>query len=174
MPNKGCSLLVTLLSCEDSKYHVLSKLENITYFPMEKYPSEINPDRLYLNLESCKQACLKDYSCKAAIFNSSNSVGNCYLQSQIFSLMFTDARKPYLKVYIKVREVNPRQKKHGLKIILGSSFAFVLFLLIGFLVFLFWKKKKLWWSRGLIFRSCSRNIHKIFLSWFTRSNRTFQ
>ena len=141
LPNNGCSL-VTLLSCEDSKYHVLSELENITYFPMEKYPPEINPDHRHLNLESCKQACLKDCSCKAAIFNSSNRVGNCYLESHIFSLMSTDARqKTYLKVYIKLRKVTPQQKKHWLEIILGSSFAFVLFLLIGLFVFLFWKKE---------------------------------
>ncbi|KAK7859708.1 hypothetical protein CFP56_004841, partial [Quercus suber] len=34
LPNNGYSL-VTPLSCEDSKYHVLSELENTTYFPMD-------------------------------------------------------------------------------------------------------------------------------------------
>ena len=69
-------------------------------------------------------------------------MGNCYLQSQIFSLMSTDARqKTYLKEYIKLQKVTPPQKKHWLEIILGSRFAFVLFILIGLFVFLFWKKE---------------------------------
>ena len=34
LPNNGYSL-VTPLSCEDSKYHVLSELENTTYFLMD-------------------------------------------------------------------------------------------------------------------------------------------
>ena len=150
LPNNGCSL-ITPLSCEDSKYHVLSELENITYFPITKYPPKINPDHQHINLESCKQACLKDCPCKAVFYNSSNHMGNCYLQSQIFSLMSTDAgQENYHKVYIKVqkviprqkvKKVIPRQKKHWLEIILVSSLAFVLFLLSVFFVFQLWKKK---------------------------------
>ncbi|KAM3692884.1 hypothetical protein ACB098_08G121000 [Castanea mollissima] len=122
LPNNGCSL-ITPLSCKDSKYH-------------------INPNHQRINLETCKQACLKDCSCKAVFYNSNNHMGNCYLQSQIFSLMSTDAgQKNYLRVYIKVQKVIPRQKKHWLEIILVSSFPFVVFLLIVFLVFQLWKKK---------------------------------
>ncbi|KAL4611706.1 hypothetical protein ACB092_08G144800 [Castanea dentata] len=104
LPNNGCSL-ITPLSCEDSKYHVLSELENITYFPITYYPPKINPNHQHINLETCKQACLKDSSCKAVFYNSNNHMRNCYLQSQIFSLMPTDAgQKNYLRVYIKVQK----------------------------------------------------------------------
>jgi serine/threonine protein kinase len=49
----------------------------------------------------------------------------------------------YPEVYIKVQNVPPRQQKHQLEIILGSSLAsfFVLFISIGIMVFLFWKKE---------------------------------
>jgi hypothetical protein len=85
-------------------------------------------------------------------------VGNCYLQSQIFSLMSIDEKQEtYFKVYIKVHKVlnvpisavPPRQlthdgkKKHSFEIILGSSVTsfFVLFILITIFVFPFRKKE---------------------------------
>jgi hypothetical protein len=154
LPNLGCSL-VTPLSCEASQNHILLELHNITYFAFQPDLPVINPDHRHIDLESCKKACLKDCSCKAAIYNSSNLVGNCYLLSQIFSLMSIDEKQEtYFKVYIKVQNVPisavpPRQlthdgkKKHPFEIILGSSVTafFVLFLLIGIFVFLFWKKE---------------------------------
>jgi hypothetical protein len=152
-PDRGCSL-VTPLSCEASQNHVLLELENITYFPFREYPPTFDPDHRHINLEGCKQACLKDCSCKAAIYNSSNHVGNCYLQSQIYSLIADDKKDTTeLKVYIKVQNVpsaapplqltHDEKKKHPFEIILGSSITsfFVLFLLIGIFVFLFWKKE---------------------------------
>jgi hypothetical protein len=158
LPDRGCSL-ITPLSCETSKNHILLELQNMTYFSFQtRYPpSIINPYHQPIELESCKQACLKDCSCKAAFYNSGNLVGNCYLQYQIFSLIAIDKVDPELKVYIKVQKVEnvpisaipPRQlthdgkKKHPFEIILGSSIAsfFVLFLLITIFVFLFWKKE---------------------------------
>ena len=142
LPSLGCSL-VTPLSCEASKYQILLEFKNITYFPFSTDPLIINPDHRGINLESCKQACLKNCSCKAAIYNSSNLVGNCYLQSQVFSLMsVVEEKDPYFKVYIKVQS-DPPPQKHQFEIILGSSIAsfFVLFLFIGILIFLFWKKE---------------------------------
>jgi hypothetical protein len=156
-PDLGCSL-VTPLSCEASQNHLLLELENITYFPFGIGRPYIIPDLRHTNLESCKQACLKDCSCKAAIYNySSNSVGDCYLQSQIFSLMSIDEESDtQFKLYIKVQKVQKvhnvtsvvpltrdRKKKHQLEKILGSSLAsfFVVFLLIRIFVFLFWKKE---------------------------------
>ncbi|KAL0014218.1 hypothetical protein SO802_001287 [Lithocarpus litseifolius] len=144
--NHGCSL-VTPLSCESYKNHILTELENITYFPFKKNLPDIHPDYLHISLETCKESCLKVCSCKAAIYNTSNRVGNCYLRSQIFSMMYADERDiredTYFKVFVKVQNVPlpPQQQKHWLGIILGSSLVFVLFLLIGFFVFLFWKKE---------------------------------
>ncbi|KAF3951896.1 hypothetical protein CMV_022499 [Castanea mollissima] len=146
LPNLGCSL-DTPLSCEANKSHILIELQNITYFPFQKGLPDIHPDYQHVSLESCKQSCLKVCSCKAAIYNSSNRVGSCYLRSQIFSLMYADERdlreETYFKVYIKVQKVPlpPQQQKHWLGFILGSNLAFVLFLSIGFFVFKVWKKE---------------------------------
>ena len=146
LPNLGCSL-VTPLSCDANKNHILIELQNITYFPFREGLPDVHPDYQHISLESCKQSCLKVCSCKAAIYNSSNRVGSCYLRSQIFSLMYADERdlreETYFKVYIKVQNVPlpPQQQKHWLGFILGSNLAFVLFLLIGFFVFKVWKKE---------------------------------
>ena len=98
----GCSL-VTPLSCEASKNQILLELKYITYFPFSTDPLNINPDHRGINLENCKQACLKNCSCNTAIYNSSNHVENYYLQSNIFSLMSIDEEMyTYFKVYITV------------------------------------------------------------------------
>jgi hypothetical protein len=107
-PNRGCSL-ITPLSCEDSKNHILLEMESITYFIFNQSNQGINPDHRHINLESCKQACLKNCSCKGAIYETSNQVGNCYLQSQIFSLKDIHEADMNLsigcEVYIKVQNV---------------------------------------------------------------------
>ncbi|KAM3761511.1 hypothetical protein ACB098_01G273600 [Castanea mollissima] len=148
-PELGCSL-ITPLSCEISKNHILLEINKITYFPFTQDPPGINPDHQHINLDSCKQACLKDCSCKAAFYNSSKRVGNCYLLPQIFSLRAIDQDNTDLKVYIKVQNVSssepPRQQTNHKKkkqMIVGSSLGslLIMFLLIGILTLLFWKKE---------------------------------
>ena len=143
-PDRGCSL-ITPLSCEASKNHILLELKKITYFPFTQDPPSINPDHQHINLDSCKQACLKDCSCKAAFYNSSKSLGNCYLLSQIFSLMAIDQDNRDFKVYIKVQNPIQQQTNHRKKkqVIMGSSLGslLVIFLLIGIFALLFWKKE---------------------------------
>ncbi|XP_072960065.1 G-type lectin S-receptor-like serine/threonine-protein kinase SD2-5 [Typha angustifolia] len=79
-PNLGCSL-VTSLSCESMQDHQLLLLDNVTYFNFM--------DGWVTDEETCKEACLRNCSCKAAFFqygeNASN--GSCYLRTQVFSLM---------------------------------------------------------------------------------------
>ncbi|RVW23603.1 hypothetical protein CK203_095834 [Vitis vinifera] len=54
------------------------------------------------DIESCKQACLRNCSCKAAVFWSSVENGEtCYLLPEIFSLM-KDAYLPDWTTFIKV------------------------------------------------------------------------
>ena len=82
-PDHGCSL-ITPLSCAASKTHILLELHKITYFLFTQDPPSIDPDHQHISLDSCKQALLKDCSCKAGFYNSSKRVGNCYLLPQIF------------------------------------------------------------------------------------------
>ncbi|KAF3948798.1 hypothetical protein CMV_025250 [Castanea mollissima] len=101
-PHLGCSL-VTPLSCKDSKNHILLELKNITYFPFSNSVAYIDPDYQHMTSENCTHACLRNCSCKAAIYNSSSILGNCYLQSQIFSLKpnFEETESVF-KLYIKL------------------------------------------------------------------------
>uniref|UniRef100_A0A7N2N7X6 non-specific serine/threonine protein kinase n=1 Tax=Quercus lobata TaxID=97700 RepID=A0A7N2N7X6_QUELO len=57
-------------------------------------------------------------------------------------MSIVEEKDPFFKVYIKVQS-DPPPQKHQFEIILGSSIAsfFVLFLFIGILIFLFWKKE---------------------------------
>ncbi|XP_031120253.1 G-type lectin S-receptor-like serine/threonine-protein kinase SD2-5 [Ipomoea triloba] len=79
LPTKGCKQ-VKPLSCEDVKQHTFLELSNVTYF-------NFVPQQYNVNKESCKEACLRSCSCKAAIFHYWNnmSFGNCSLESQIYS-----------------------------------------------------------------------------------------
>ncbi|KAG9129082.1 hypothetical protein Leryth_019820 [Lithospermum erythrorhizon] len=83
-PDLGCSL-ATSLTCNATQYHNFVDLENITYFTFISDISNIDVDR-------CKDACLRKCSCKAAIFRyyTDSSKGDCYMPLDIFSLRTTD------------------------------------------------------------------------------------
>lgn len=83
--NLGCSA-VTPISCESIESHQLLELDSVSYFNYVD-PSANAMDRV--DVENCKQACLRNCSCKAALFQYGGNVssGSCYLPSQIFSLM---------------------------------------------------------------------------------------
>ncbi|XP_020588245.1 epidermis-specific secreted glycoprotein EP1-like [Phalaenopsis equestris] len=83
--NLGCSA-VTPISCKSIESHQFLELDSVSYF------NSIDPSAITMNMadiESCKQACLRNCSCKAALFQygGNASSGSCYLPSQIFSLM---------------------------------------------------------------------------------------
>ncbi|KAM7503139.1 hypothetical protein LguiB_002043 [Lonicera macranthoides] len=69
-PNLGCSEIVPL-TCNSSQYHTFVELE---YFIFNPY---LNLSRI--DMESCKQECLRNCSCKAAIFRYALDplVGEC-------------------------------------------------------------------------------------------------
>ncbi|KAL6328931.1 hypothetical protein AAG906_007221 [Vitis piasezkii] len=89
-PDLGCKE-ITPLSCNASHYQSLLMLRSTIFNKKES------------DIESCKQACLSNCSCKAAVFWS--SVGACYLLSEIFSLM-KDAHQPGLTTFIKVQNIS--------------------------------------------------------------------
>ena len=80
-PNLGCSVFPPI-SCHLSQYHTLLELQDTdNYFFFRS-------DVRNIDIQICKQACLKNCSCTAALFkyNSNTSVGDCCLLSQVFSL----------------------------------------------------------------------------------------
>ncbi|XWS20270.1 hypothetical protein CRYUN_Cryun31cG0086300 [Craigia yunnanensis] len=135
----GCRK-VTPLSCQSTHLHSFIELPNVSYFGF--VAAILNTD-----IESCKQACLGNCSCKAALFhyNSNNMSGNCSLPSQIFSLMSTRPELfPYNSTsFIKVQRSTlipasppspspPLEKKESIRIelIIGPVVAGLIFTFI--------------------------------------------
>ncbi|XP_056170675.1 G-type lectin S-receptor-like serine/threonine-protein kinase SD2-5 isoform X2 [Syzygium oleosum] len=133
-PNLGCSQIVPL-SCGTSQHQSLMELKNIMYF-------SVTPDLMDIDASSCKEACTKNCSCKAAIFRyySNRTSGRCYLPTQVFSLMNVDKTESnYTSIaYLKVQNVATEapnqnganeppntlvdnQRSSRLPVILGSS-----------------------------------------------------
>ncbi|KAJ0669741.1 putative protein kinase RLK-Pelle-SD-2b family [Helianthus annuus] len=84
-PNLGCSA-ITPLTCNATQDHFFISLENVTintYSPA---------DMKGVSMEICKQACLTNCSCKAAVFKyySNSSNGSCYLPSDLFTMISFD------------------------------------------------------------------------------------
>lgn len=138
-PQKGCSE-VTPLSCKASQYHSFLELEGISYLTFTADLEDIDSER-------CKRACLKNCSCKAAIFHYglNPSKGKCYLPTEIFSLMNNDKNSSGYKstTYVKVQNTVPRKKKKSIPIAVSAglgTFAFSLFAIV-MLVILFCKKQ---------------------------------
>ncbi|KAF8413695.1 hypothetical protein HHK36_001687 [Tetracentron sinense] len=164
-PKLGCSE-VAPLSCEASQYHNFLELKDITYFSFtydlymagDMYPY----DFVDTDMENCKQACLNNCSCKAALFeyHENSSSGNCFLPSQLFSLMNNEKDKTLYNssAFVKVQispiaqaptskgspTPTPSGKKKGQSaVILGSSLGafFGVFIIITFCVVLLRKKR---------------------------------
>lgn len=107
-PNLGCSEVTPLTCGVASQFHSFVELKDVTYFT---FNSTIDNT----DMESCKQSCLNDCNCKAALFRygSDPSGGECYLPSEIFSLMNNDKEKThynssaFLKVQISPSTLSP-------------------------------------------------------------------
>ncbi|CAL5032183.1 unnamed protein product [Urochloa decumbens] len=112
-PELGCTQL-NPVSCQSLQQYQLIELANVSYFSYKIPSASIETDE-----ESCKLACLRNCSCKAALFHN-----KCTLLTHVFSLHANTVFKngAYLKVQL------PPSEKH--KVILGSVIAGVIFSLI--------------------------------------------
>ncbi|KAF6172269.1 hypothetical protein GIB67_024891 [Kingdonia uniflora] len=148
-PSLGCSR-ITPLSCEDTKYHRLVDLNDIMYFYSP-------PDITRTDIGSCKNACLTNCSCEAALFQygSNSSDGDCYLPTQVFSLVNNVKEETHYNssAFIKVQvspvipssspSSDPKFKTAGTATIVGSSVGATVgvSLLVFVILFLIRKKK---------------------------------
>ncbi|KAL3717274.1 hypothetical protein ACJRO7_008794 [Eucalyptus globulus] len=121
-PQLGC-IENDPLSCGASQQQSLLEHENIAYF-------SLTPNLEHIDASSCKEACAKNCSCKAAIFRyeSNRTNGSCYLPTQVFSLMNVDkATSPYNSTaFLKVQNLTNKApytpaNNHMIPVILGSS-----------------------------------------------------
>ncbi|WCJ25082.1 G-type lectin S-receptor-like serine/threonine-protein kinase At5g24080 [Euphorbia peplus] len=149
-PNLGC-FEATPLTCQDLQNHSFIELKDTTY-------ASFKQDLGNVDSESCRSACLKNCSCKAAIFRYgwNSSYGYCYLPNQIFSLINNVKGQTYYNstIYLKVQSVSavqtptleavvpPQKKKSQMAIILSSSIVPVALILIGVFGLLAWAKKQ--------------------------------
>ncbi|KAK4394759.1 G-type lectin S-receptor-like serine/threonine-protein kinase SD2-5 [Sesamum angolense] len=151
-PDLGCSEVIPL-TCNASRNHSFLDLEDVMYFTFTY-------DIRSIDKKSCKEACFKNCSCKAAVFSygSNSSDGDCYLPSQIFSLMTNDkSRTRYnssvsLKVEIApgVTSADPGtfpsggdRKKSVLGPVLGSTLGILgAAVSVGTAVFVYRRKKR--------------------------------
>ncbi|PIA30620.1 hypothetical protein AQUCO_05400009v1 [Aquilegia coerulea] len=133
-PNLGCTVS-TPLSCELQEYHQILSLNDITYF-------NVGNDVINTDIENCALACLRNCSCKVSFFSYSDtmSLGECYMESQIFSLINYESHikhKTKWSVNIKVQTAAiptdsslENINRVLLKISLGTSFAVLLITLV--------------------------------------------
>lgn len=143
-PDLGCSEVIPI-KCNDSDNHKFLDLFDVTYF---SFIADIRS----IDMDSCKEACLKSCSCKAAVFRygSNSSNGRCYLPTEIFSLMNNDKdRTGYnSSVSIKVQialAANPTLVEKLASLlgpILGSILGlFCVAFLIGIAVFVYRRRR---------------------------------
>ncbi|KAF9621842.1 hypothetical protein IFM89_028430 [Coptis chinensis] len=102
-PNLGCRR-ITPLSCEPHDSHDLLELKEITYFSLTGGIKDTD-------IESCKQTCLSNCSCKAAFFkiHQNDSHGECFMQSDIFSLIDQRKHGDNYKRYAFIKVQNIKQ-----------------------------------------------------------------
>ncbi|THG12924.1 hypothetical protein TEA_014547 [Camellia sinensis var. sinensis] len=144
-PNLGCSL-ATPISCDHSQYHTLLELNNASYFYINPYA--YTSTNFYLDeklaLNDCKTSCLKNCSCKAALFLNrlgfNDSRQGCLLLSEVFSLINNERGGDDVTMFLKVQK--SRRKSKQVMIILGSSLGalFGVFFVVAFCFFLFRNK----------------------------------
>ncbi|KAL1821351.1 hypothetical protein DCAR_0417770 [Daucus carota subsp. sativus] len=100
-PNLGCAE-ITPLNCSASKYQDLLELKDVDYFSSNNFTMS------NIDVKTCKSACVKDCSCKAAIFRDGPDPPSreCLLLSEVFSLQVHDPKdtENKLTAYLKVQK----------------------------------------------------------------------
>ncbi|XP_027172194.1 G-type lectin S-receptor-like serine/threonine-protein kinase SD2-5 [Coffea eugenioides] len=140
-PNLGCSAL-TPISCDYAKDQSFLELKNTYYFAFES--------SLYSHgtgLDECKNSCLNNCSCKAALFaydGNGTSEGGCLLLNEVFSIINNENHAVSVHnttLFVKVSNVkNSRQSKVALVLTLGAFSASLC--VVGCCLFLFRKRLK--------------------------------
>ncbi|XP_076905027.1 G-type lectin S-receptor-like serine/threonine-protein kinase SD2-5 [Bidens hawaiensis] len=146
-PEQGCSE-ITPLTCNTTPDQTYIELENVMYF-------DNIADMESVDIETCKQACVNNCSCKAAFFQygSNSSDGNCYLPFELFTMMNVnpDLVHRNASAFIKVQNVRSstsasksRSSRSTLGVILISTIGSVLLLLgvLGLIISITRKRRR--------------------------------
>ncbi|KAI9198637.1 hypothetical protein LWI28_019511 [Acer negundo] len=141
--NFGCTR-INPLTCENGQSQSLNLLKGIYYF---NYVDPDAADLKGIHMDSCKDACLRNCSCKVAMFRfyHNTSHGNCFLLSNVLSLIEGQRRSSYhSNAFLKLpsdqkfqRSAPPTRAIAGVTV---GTFALVV-LLVGFCIFCLRKKR---------------------------------
>ncbi|TYI45409.1 hypothetical protein E1A91_D13G034600v1 [Gossypium mustelinum] len=124
----GC-YAVSPISCEPSVHHSFIELKGGYSQPIY---SSLFSDTI-ITSEICKETCLKNCSCKAAIYN----LGYCYFLSQVFSIEKNYSSDYYSNsAFIKVQNYPEKKRQNGAVIVASTLGAVLVVLLICGLFFL--------------------------------------
>lgn len=135
----GC-LEINSTTCLNLQSQYLLPYENVYHFTYS------DPDAAVLkgtDIENCKEACLKNCSCKVALFQYLNlSYGNCFFPSPVLTLIHGRTRRYYYQSLAFIKVSKERGSKRGgsssihSEIIAGSVIG--TFFLVGLIAGLFW------------------------------------
>ncbi|KAK8960666.1 G-type lectin S-receptor-like serine/threonine-protein kinase SD2-5 [Platanthera guangdongensis] len=104
--NSGCNPVASI-SCRSNESIELLAVDEVAYF---NYIDQSSSVMRTTDENSCKEACLRNCSCKAALFryNDDLTTGSCYLPSEIFSLMINNPQNSHYNssAFLKVQTVS--------------------------------------------------------------------
>ncbi|VAH31322.1 unnamed protein product [Triticum turgidum subsp. durum] len=141
-PNLGCASL-TPISCQEMQHHQLLTLTDVSYFDASHIVANAT------NGEDCKQACLKNCSCRAVMFRygQNDSAGTCMWVTRVFSLQSIQPEivhynsSAYLKVQLSPSTSASNANKR--KVMLGATLgATTILVLLVIAVILYVRRKK--------------------------------
>ncbi|KAF6992811.1 hypothetical protein CFC21_009770 [Triticum aestivum] len=151
--NLGCTPL-TPISCQEMQHHQLLTLDEVSYFDVN-YPVEnaTTPD-------DCKQACLKNCSCRAVNFRQyygqTGTDGHCLWVTKVFSLQSIKLESVNYKssVFIKV-QLGPSnsaaasaRSTNNSNLILGTAIpAIVIVVLLAIVVTLYLQRRRAYYDK---------------------------
>ncbi|KAK1557563.1 hypothetical protein Q3G72_027157 [Acer saccharum] len=133
-------------TCENRISPSLLQLQDVHYF------NYVDPDAADLKgipMESCKQACLRNCTCKAALFRFYYNIthGNCFLPSQVLSLINERRERNVYRSYAFIKISDDRELERGLptktRVIIGVIVGtfLVVILIAGFYILRLRKKR---------------------------------
>uniref|UniRef100_A0A0D9W3B1 Receptor-like serine/threonine-protein kinase n=1 Tax=Leersia perrieri TaxID=77586 RepID=A0A0D9W3B1_9ORYZ len=140
--NLGCAP-VTPISCKEMENHQFLPLTDVSYFDVGQIIKTAK------NREDCKQACLKNCSCKAVAFRwygQNDLDGQCQSVTEVFSLQSIQPEtvhynsSAYLKVQLISSSSDPKQNK--MKTILGATFAAITTVVLVVIIFIYVRRRR--------------------------------
>ncbi|CAN6242245.1 unnamed protein product [Urochloa humidicola] len=139
--NVGCMPL-TPISCQEMQHHDLLTLTGVSYFDTSH--TIVNAR----NRDACKQACLKNCSCKAVMFRygDNESIGDCQWVTKVFSMQSIQPQIVHYNssAYLKVQLSSPSVSTANTKtVIIGTIIAsIIVVVLVAVAVTLYTRRRR--------------------------------